>query len=324
MNQRSKLTDEEKSTINLLKKQGMSLRKIAKTIGKPKSTVSDYYREFKKTLPSSHGSETHGAKILLFDIETAPMIGYIWGRWKQNIASSQMLQESYMLTWAAKWLGSDTVMSDSVHLHHDNTGVPCDKEVVQSLWQLVNEADFLIYQNGDRFDLPRLNTRAIMHGLPPVCPSKTIDTLKIAKYNFAFSSNRLDDLAVQLGLPIRKIKTDFGLWAGCMQGSKESFEEMLEYNVMDVDVLEQVYLKLRPYDRKHPNLSLFAPAEDQEAGTMCGTCGSKEVVPTGQYTVTPVSKFEIHRCGNCGATRRDRVSVIKKAARQNILTNIAR
>lgn len=320
MTKRTPLTTDEKIALQFLKKQNTSVRKAAKTIGRPKSTVGDYYKLLDENQSMNHGQ---GPKILLWDIETAPMIGYHWGRWKQNIASSQVIQESYMLTWSAKWLGSDEVMVDSVHYHHEVTGVPCDKEIVTSLWELLNEADLFIYQNGDHFDLKRFNTRAIVHGLPPIMPSKTIDTLKIAKRYFGFSSNRLDDLALALGLPIRKIKTEFSLWSRCMESETEAFEEMIEYNIMDVDVLEQVYLKLRPYDRKHPNLALYMPQEKLEEGIVCGTCGGAHVLPTGQYTVTPVSKFEMYRCSDCGTPKRMRTNILSKEARANILNNIA-
>ena len=43
-------------------------------------------------------------KILLFDVETAPMRAYVWGRWKQNISLNETISEWYMLCWSAKWL----------------------------------------------------------------------------------------------------------------------------------------------------------------------------------------------------------------------------
>jgi hypothetical protein len=35
--------------------------------------------------------ETKMPKILIFDIETAPLAGYVWRLWKQNVAPSQLL-----------------------------------------------------------------------------------------------------------------------------------------------------------------------------------------------------------------------------------------
>ena len=29
-------------------------------------------------------------KVLVFDIETAPMLGYVWGLWENNVALNQV------------------------------------------------------------------------------------------------------------------------------------------------------------------------------------------------------------------------------------------
>ena len=36
-------------------------------------------------------------KILIFDIETAPMRAYVWKRYKENISLEQTISESFML-----------------------------------------------------------------------------------------------------------------------------------------------------------------------------------------------------------------------------------
>jgi hypothetical protein len=45
------------------------------------------------------------AKILVLDIETAPMKAAIWGMWQQNINVKMMEEAGYILCWSAKWLG---------------------------------------------------------------------------------------------------------------------------------------------------------------------------------------------------------------------------
>ena len=54
-------------------------------------------------------------KTLLLDIETAPNLAYVWGIWEQNISTGQIVDSSYILCWAAKWLGEKEVMFDSIH-----------------------------------------------------------------------------------------------------------------------------------------------------------------------------------------------------------------
>ena len=53
-------------------------------------------------------------KVLFLDIETSPNVAYVWGLWQQNVAISQLKENSITLCWAAKWLGEEEVMFDSV------------------------------------------------------------------------------------------------------------------------------------------------------------------------------------------------------------------
>ena len=54
-------------------------------------------------------------KILLLDIESSPNTAHVWGLWQQNVSINQLMESSYVLCYAAKWLGEDEVHFDSVH-----------------------------------------------------------------------------------------------------------------------------------------------------------------------------------------------------------------
>lgn len=311
------MSPDTKITIDRLVQAGFSGRKIAKALGLPKSTVNDYLKGRREVL--SKGK----AKILLYDIETAPAISYTWGRWQQNVGQSQVIQDSFMLTWSAKWLGDSVVHTDSIHRHH--SGAECGKhqndfEIVCSLYDMLCEADIIIHQNGDRFDFPTLNARLAYHGLRPVSPTKMVDTLKIARSQFRFPANRLDSLASYLGIDQRKIKTDFDLWARCMRGEVDAFEEMVRYNEQDVHVLEQVYLRLRPWDTRHPNVALFDDSEEMS----CVACGSHNLTLSDKPATTGVSKFDCYVCDDCGKINRGRKNTLTKAKRESLLTNVVR
>ena len=66
-----------------------------------------------------------------------------------------------------------------------------------------------------------------------------------------------------------KMDTDFELWAQCMQGNDSSLEYMEKYNRYDVELLEEVYLKLRPWIKSHPNVGLYMETEE----SVCANCG---------------------------------------------------
>lgn len=265
----------------------------------------DYYSRRKK-LP----------KILIFDIETSPSISYTFGRFKYNIAYDQVEQEPMMLTWSAKWLYSTEVMSDKVTAE-EVLNVD-DYRIVKSLWNLMDEADIVVAHFGDRFDLPMLNTRAILNGLPPYNTVRSVDTKKVASGVFKFPSNKLDALAKYFGIP-GKIDTEFQLWIDCIKGKEEALEKMRVYNVQDVDVLEEVYLKLRPYIKSHPNVAVYLNTDERG----CSACGSTELTETDKYQYTNTGKFKLYRC-KCGALSRGRRTDVDKTRGKTLLTSVPR
>lgn len=241
------------------------------------------------------------SKILIYDIETAPNLSYVWGQYEQNVIEHD--RQWYMLCWAAKWLGEKKVYTSSLPDYKLYKKDPeNDKEVVLALWKMLNEADVVIAHNGVSFDNKKTNARLIAHDIKPPSPYKTVDTRLVAKRYFKFNSNRLDDLGDYLGVG-RKIQTGgFELWKGCMEGDKKSWKKMLKYNRQDVKLLEEVYLKLRPWITSHPNRALL-----DEKVKSCPNCASTKLQRRG-YMTTRVSKFQRWCCTNCGAWSRSRLA----------------
>ena len=50
-------------------------------------------------------------RILLFDIETAPMEVFVWGLYKQFIPHTNVIKDWFVLSWSAKWLYEDKILS---------------------------------------------------------------------------------------------------------------------------------------------------------------------------------------------------------------------
>ena len=238
------------------------------------------------------------AKILILDIETSPLLAHVFNLWKQDIYLDQIVSDWFMLTWAAKWLGSEVVHSN--RLTSEEALAQNDRRIVKNLWILLDEADIVVAHYGDRFDLPKIRSRFLVHGLIPPSSYKQIDTKSIASKEFGFSSNKLDALAGLLGLE-GKDKTDFLLWKGCMEGREESLFNMEKYNVKDILVLEEVYLALRPYIKGHPNLDLYIDSDK----SLCPSCGFDTLVPIpGKFFYTQAVRYQLYRCTNCGAISR--------------------
>lgn len=233
-----------------------------------------------------------GPRVLAFDIETAPEVVYSWGRWKQNTGPSQVIQRSFMLSYAYKWLGSSEIFADALPYYQedyekDSTN---DRNIVESLWRILDASDVVIAHNGVAFDLAYINSRFAYHGLGMPSPYKVIDTLKIAKKYFRFPANSLAELCAYFNVGT-KLKTDFDLWVGCLNKDPESWKYMVDYNIQDIDSLESVYLKLRPYDKGHPNVGLYY---DDDA-IRCPITGSTDVVKLESNAYTAMSGFESYR-----------------------------
>ena len=236
-------------------------------------------------------------KILLFDIETSLMEVYVWGLYKQFIPHTNIIKDEngnvktwFCLSWAAKWLYDDTILSDIVtpieSIARD------DSRILKSIWKLLDEADIVIGHNGDRFDLRKLNARFIDNEMNPPSPFRTIDTLKVARKEFAFVSYKQDFLTKHFKLP-QKLSTEFQLWVDCMEGNQKRLDEMAEYNRHDVMGLEEVYLKLRPYIKNHPNLGVLMDMD------VCPNCGCEHLDETEATYFTSANQFPVYRCQGC-------------------------
>lgn len=256
-------------------------------------------------------------KILLIDIETAPILGYVWSLWKQNVGLNQIKEEWYILSYCAKWLGSDEIMYRDVRNdpHSDSSLLP-------ALWELLNEADIIIGQNGKAFDIPKIQARMVMAGMTPPRPFKVIDTMLMAKQQFRFTSNRLEWMTGDsAGLTeISKSKhakfPGFALWAECLKGNEEAWDEMREYNVPDVTSMEELYLRLRPWYVGHPNLAAYVESEE----VLCPRCLSSDIKQDG-YTFTQTGKYEMYVCGGCGGWSRGRYTRNTIGKRKALLSN---
>lgn len=244
----------------------------------------------------------HKAKMVFFDIETAPTTAYIWRRWKENIRLDQVVTEGYILCAVAKFADEKKARKCALTdfpLYKKNR--EDDTEVVKWCWNILDEADIIVAHYGKHFDIPVMNARFIAMGLPPPSPYKIIDTKDSASRKFNFPYNSLDGLGEYLGLG-RKMKTDFTLWVECLQGIKKSWTYMVEYCIQDVLLLEKVYKKLVPWIENHPNMGLY---DIYDETPVCPKCGSDKIQWRGLHrTLTQVYKrFQCKKCGGWGRAK---------------------
>lgn len=236
--------------------------------------------------------EKTAPRILLYDIENSPALGWVWEKWNTNVVDLEA--DWYLLCFAYKWLGDSKVrtvsLPDFPRYERDKTD---DKDVAKALWKLFDEADIVIAHNGNRFDQTKARTRFLVHGFPQPAPFREVDTLQVARKHFSFTSSSLDDLCRQLGIGRKEYDGGFQTWRGCMNGDPSAWKTMLRYNKRDVEMLEQLYLKLRPWIDQHPNLALIGG--EPEA---CPKCGGGPLQPRG-WRYYAVTKRRTYQCKSC-------------------------
>lgn len=246
-------------------------------------------------------------KTLLLDIETAPNVVHVWGLWKQNVGINQILAAGYVMCWAAKWYGDEEVLFDSIHRSKP-------KRMLKGIHELINRADAVVHYNGKSFDMPTLNKEFILHGFKPPAPYKQVDLCKVAQSEFRFPSNKLEYIARALGVGGKVKHEGHELWIKCMNGDKDAWKRMEEYNRGDVTLLEAVYEKMRPWIRQHPNHGLY----DEPGVPVCTNCGSGRLQRRG-YARTAINKFARYQCTSCGTWCREAISELPKEDRQMLL-----
>lgn len=254
------------------------------------------------------------ARILILDIETAPNVAYVWRFFKENVGAKQVLENGYILSYAAKWLKEDGIYYEDLSAQHE-------ADLLAKLSVLLDEADIVVAHYGDKFDLPQIQGRFLVHGLKPPSPYKTVDTKKVASKEFLFPSNSLEYLAKVLNLKVQKGAhrnfPGFELWLGVLRNDPAAWAEMKEYNIDDILVLEELYLTMRPFMRFHPNVGVY---DDDHAVALCPKCGSDHIQYRG-YSHTNVGKFHRFQCNDCGGWGRTRYNILGKEARKNIVVN---
>lgn len=250
--------------------------------------------------------EVRPPKILFFDIETAPITGYTWGTYEQSVI--KVIKDWFVLSYAARFDGDERFFY--LDQRYANP-IEDDFQLLCGIHHLLSEADMVVGHNSARFDHRKLNARFIKHGLAPLHHYQIVDTLKIARKHFAFTSNKLADLAVFLGCDLQKSAhakfPGFTMWDEMLKGNLESFIECEEYNKRDVDVLIQVFKKLAPWE---PSLNLQSFYQKPTC-----ICGSQKFYKNG-HKYSKQGKFQIYSCAQCAKSFIGKENLIDKDLRK--------
>lgn len=238
-------------------------------------------------------------RVLVFDVETAPMTAYIWGLKDQYVGVNQLKTDWYILAWGAKWLGepaSKVIYRDQ----RDAKKIEDDKAILVELWKLLDEADVVITQNGEKFDSPKLNARFMLHGMKPPKPYRHLDTYKLVRKVASFTSNGLEYLTQKFCTKYKKLSHSkfpgLSLWIECLAGNQKAWDAMKEYNIHDVLSTEEFYMKIRAWAPE----SMPTPFAANSVNILCKVCGEKGRMIRRGLAVKTRFKYQRWQCQTCG------------------------
>jgi hypothetical protein len=258
-----------------------------------------------------------GPRIITLDIETAPIVAYVWSLFKVNVGLNQILTDWSILSVAWKRYGVDKVHYKDVSRKPD---LRDDRDLLDVIWNVLDEADIIIAQNGIAFDVKKIQARFVQAGMPPPSPFKVVDTLLMAKQVAKFTSNKLEWMASILTNNPKDGHDEFPgmtLWTECLKGNKRAWRAMKTYNELDIPSCEDVYTRLRPYYQGHPNVAAYY---DDDA-TRCPKCGSIDIHATDKPALTQAGKYIQYQCNGCGGFSRSRYTHNSTAKRKSLLAN---
>lgn len=222
-------------------------------------------------------------KILFYDIETFPILGYVWGMHQVDVIAIK--RDWRLACFAYKWQGSEKVKWVSL------SKLGTERAVVKALWKLFNEADLIVAQNGQKFDDRKARAKFVQFGLKPTRPTRFFDPYLHSKRHFSFSSHSLNAVAKLFKLNPKK-SVGFSVWEGCMTNDPASWRTMKEYNIHDVVLLEEYYNIVRPWTN-HPTIA-------SKAGLRCPVCDSVTVQFRGSSIGTSGRIIQRFQCKSCG------------------------
>jgi RNase P subunit RPR2 len=257
-------------------------------------------------------------RIITLDIETSPILAYVWGLFKQFVHINQIHTDWTILSFSYKVLGEKQV-------HHHNTGgrgaskVRDDKALLKLLWSVLDDADIVIAQNGVKFDVKKINSRFLTYDMTPPTPYKVVDTMLEAKRIAGFSSNRLawlSEILTDTPKSEHKKFPGFELWLECLADNPEAWAEMRKYNNIDIVATEKVYLRLRPYIIGHPNVAAYNESDTIQ----CPKCSSTNLQARGR-AFTQSGEYLRYQCKRCGGWARGRYTKNAIGKRRALLSN---
>lgn len=240
-------------------------------------------------------------KLVYWDLETLPQPRQVYdrlpsiGAWPGRTLKAEL---QTIMCFAYKIEGMKK--AEVINVWDTSDDIHDDSALISMAYDILIDADEIVTHNGKSFDMKHLNTGLLRWGMPPLPKINHLDTKILAKRGLGLYSNSLDAVSnfFEVGQKIHWANK-WSTWTKFAFGedTKKDRDLMAKYAKMDVEVLQQVYKKLRPFATEAVNRNHFTD------GKNCPTCGSKNIHRNGVRR-SKTKTYQRYLCGDCGSTSR--------------------
>lgn len=280
--------------VDLDRVAGKSSREAAEILGVGKTTVNKF-REIARinggVLPGSapvakSTADANAPKVLFLDIETKPAIVATFNLWKPILGPQNILEDPDILCFTYNWEGEEVqFVGQDEYTYH---------EVLRVLYELFDEADYIVTYNGQSFDIKWIEGELNLAGFNPPSPYQQIDLYRKLRQRSKFINNKLEYVVSRFLDDHKVTHAGMALWLGCMAGDEAAWAKMREYAVKDTQLLEPLYQRVRAWLPQHPNRSLFG-----DEALACTRCQSVNYQKRG-LGYSRGGKYQKYQCRDCG------------------------
>ncbi len=217
-------------------------------------------------------SKVSKPKILVYDIETTPVLAWIWRCGEQFVGHHQLfdgLNATKIICITYRWLHEKKAKALVFDLETLD-----DEAIIREFDTIIQEADVIIGKNNNKFDNKHINFRRLLHGLPaiPDWTKRSDDLESQMRRHFNMQSFSLDYFSKLMGQG-GKMKMELQDWIDIVQNrSKKKLKKMVDYGKKDADDTAELILKVWPYVSPKFNHSVH------QGKLCCITCGHKRIV----------------------------------------------
>lgn len=236
-------------------------------------------------------------KILYYDIETTPLLAYIWRTGKQVVRHSQLAEqrnEYRIICICYCWNDSKAPKA----LIWDHRKQDCTA-IVKEFDALIKQADVVIGKNSNSFDNRHLNAQRMLTGGTPMPDwvRYTDDLERQMRKYFYLPSFSLDYISKILGLG-GKLKMELQDWIDIVEDRKgergtKALKKMVRYGKKDIADTRALWEYLEGHFETRFNHATFLMDK------VCVTCGSCNIIKNGTR-ISGKTRYQLYFCNEHG------------------------